>query len=66
MAMIWYYQLIELVLNKPKRFFLNLLISKDVMAIFVPPKSPNIWQPILGPASGSFSMLILSMPVRLE
>ena len=29
--------------------FLNILIFKEVMAIFVPPKSPNIWRPILGP-----------------
>ena len=33
----------ELVLRKPKLLnFLNILIIKEVMAIFVPPKSPNI------------------------
>ena len=37
--------------NKPKLFeFFKYLIFKEVMAIFVPAKSPNIWQPILGPA----------------
>ena len=33
--------------------FLNILIFKEVMAIFVPAKSPNIWRPILGPAQVS-------------
>ena len=33
--------------------FWNILFFKEVMAIYVPPKSPNIWRPILGPARAS-------------
>ena len=50
---------------------LNILIFKEVMAIFVPPKSPNIWRPILGPAQVSkysFDMRknYLSMPIYIR